>query len=119
MLGSLHGSTGPPSIKPKTGKPYGPDFPEFSVVDIVVAQRALLESLGVVHLTAVAGPRMAATRLFSRASPSRTTRMRSSRLTAPKAMDREQMVAAMLRRFAKAPGWNGGHHYGTRRSRIS
>jgi homoserine O-acetyltransferase len=39
MLGSLHGSTGPPSIKPKTGKPYGPDFPEFSVVDIVAAQR--------------------------------------------------------------------------------
>ena len=35
MLGSSYGSTSPASINPKTGKPYGPDFPDYSLVDIV------------------------------------------------------------------------------------
>src|SRR5271156_2796535 len=56
MLGSSYGSTAPASINPKTGKPYGPDFPDYSVVDIVTAQRAMLDALGVKHLVAVAGP---------------------------------------------------------------
>src|SRR5258706_7253860 len=56
MLGSSYGSTAPRSINPVTGKPYGPDFPRHTVVDIVRAQKALLEQLGVKHLVAVAGP---------------------------------------------------------------
>lgn len=56
MLGSSFGSTAPASINPKTGKRYGPDFPAISVVDMVRAQHALLESLVVKHLIAVAGP---------------------------------------------------------------
>lgn len=35
MLGSSYGSTSPRSINPKTGKPYGPDFPRISLGDIV------------------------------------------------------------------------------------
>lgn len=56
MLGSSYGSTGPASINPRTGKPYGPDFPRHTVADIVRAQKALLDHLGVKHLVAVAGP---------------------------------------------------------------
>ena len=41
---------------PATGKPYGPDFPDITLVDIVNAQKALLDNLGVKHLVAVAGP---------------------------------------------------------------
>ena len=56
MLGSSYGSTNAASINPATGQPYGPDFPAIAIRDIVAAQKALLDSLGVKHLVAVAGP---------------------------------------------------------------
>jgi homoserine O-acetyltransferase len=56
MLGSSYGSTGPASLNPATGKPYGPEFPDITLRDIVTAQRALLQRLGVTHLIAVIGP---------------------------------------------------------------
>jgi homoserine O-acetyltransferase len=56
MLGSSFGSTNGASINPRTGKPYGPDFPAITVRDIVAAERTLLETLRVKHLVAVAGP---------------------------------------------------------------
>ncbi|MFN8790597.1 MAG: homoserine O-acetyltransferase [Bdellovibrionales bacterium] len=49
-------TTGPLSVNPKTGKPYGPDFPVVTFRDFVRVQKALLDSLGVTRLTAVAGP---------------------------------------------------------------
>ncbi|WP_354446467.1 alpha/beta fold hydrolase [Ottowia thiooxydans] len=58
MLGSCYGSTGPSSLNPKTGKPYGVTFPRIGFSDIVASQRALLDKLGVTHLRAVVGPSM-------------------------------------------------------------
>ncbi len=48
-------STGPASINPSTGKPYGMSFPALSLHDFVAAQKALLQSLGIDHLYAVVG----------------------------------------------------------------
>src|SRR6266699_3604482 len=56
MLGSSYGSTNAASLNPATNTPYGPDFPAITLRDIVAAQKALLDSLGVEHLVAVAGP---------------------------------------------------------------
>ena len=55
MLGSCYGSTGPSSVNPETGQPYGPDFPLVSIRDNVRAQARLLDSLGVRHLRLVLG----------------------------------------------------------------
>jgi homoserine O-acetyltransferase len=49
-------STGPASTDPNTGKPWGSRFPVLTFRDIVNAQRALLDRLGVEHLVAVGGP---------------------------------------------------------------
>ncbi|MBN8502387.1 MAG: homoserine O-acetyltransferase [Sphingomonadales bacterium] len=49
-------TTGPASIDPETGKPYGLDFPLVSVADMVHVQKALLDHLGIGKLAAVAGP---------------------------------------------------------------
>jgi homoserine O-acetyltransferase len=55
LLGGCSGTTGPSSIYPATGRPYGPDFPVITVADMVAAQRAFLRELGIERLAAVAG----------------------------------------------------------------
>ena len=55
ILGSCYGSTGPTSINPATGAPYGPDFPVVHVRDIVRTQSLLLDALGIEHLRTVIG----------------------------------------------------------------
>ncbi|RMX08567.1 alpha/beta fold hydrolase [Corticibacter populi] len=56
MLGSCYGSTGPTSMDPDSGRPYGADFPDITFHDIVASQRQWLDALGVRHLRAVMGP---------------------------------------------------------------
>ena len=48
-------TTGPASINPDTGKPYGMTFPKIKVTDFVRVQKKLLESLGIEKLYAVVG----------------------------------------------------------------
>jgi homoserine O-acetyltransferase len=55
LLGGCRGSTGPSSVDPRTGRPYGADFPVITVADMVRAQRAFLDVLGIDRLAAVAG----------------------------------------------------------------
>jgi homoserine O-acetyltransferase len=55
MLGSCYGSTGPGSVDPETGEPYGPEFPLVAIRDNVRAQAKLLDSLGVRKLRLVLG----------------------------------------------------------------
>jgi homoserine O-acetyltransferase/O-succinyltransferase len=55
ILGSCYGSTGPSSVNPATGQPYGPDFPLVTVRDMVRAQAEVLDQLGVQRLRIVIG----------------------------------------------------------------
>src|SRR5512146_913336 len=55
LIGSCYGSTGPASLNPATGKPYGADFPLVSIRDAVRAQAAALEQLGIERLRVVIG----------------------------------------------------------------
>lgn len=55
VIGGCKGSTGPSSINPKTGKPYGLDFPLVTVGDWVKAQARLIDHLGIKKLLTVVG----------------------------------------------------------------
>jgi len=55
VVGGCGGSTGPSSIDPNTGKPYGLHFPMVTVADMVRAQAALMDHLGIRRLRAVIG----------------------------------------------------------------
>lgn len=115
MLGSCYGSTGPASVDPRTGRPYGPDFPEITVADMVRAQRLLLDHLGVNRLRVVAGPSYGGMQAFQWA------------------VDYPELVEAIVpvmsspggpvgmpdgegfrRRLAAHPVWNGGDYYADR-----
>ena len=54
-LGGCHGSTGPGSINPETGKPYGSSFPVITVEDWVESQARLADRLGIEQFAAVVG----------------------------------------------------------------
>ncbi|WP_462380764.1 homoserine O-succinyltransferase MetX [Pseudomonas sp. Marseille-QA0892] len=54
-LGGCNGSTGPTSVNPATGKPYGADFPVVTVEDWVNSQARLADVLGIDQWAAVVG----------------------------------------------------------------
>jgi homoserine O-acetyltransferase len=58
VIGGCLGSTGPASTNPRTGKPWGLDFPVVTIPDMVRAQAMLLDHLGIDSLFAVAGGSM-------------------------------------------------------------
>ncbi len=58
ILGGCMGSTGPASINPATGKPYGLDFPVITIGDMVDAQARLIDHLGIETLFSVIGGSM-------------------------------------------------------------
>jgi homoserine O-acetyltransferase len=55
VLGGCMGSTGPSSIDPETGRPYGLSLPMVTIGDMVKAQKVLLDHLGIERLLAVIG----------------------------------------------------------------
>lgn len=65
VLGGCKGSTGPSSVNPKTGKPYGLDFPLISIGDMVNAQKYLVDHLGIEKLLSVVGGSMGGMQVLS------------------------------------------------------
>lgn len=55
ILGGCKGTTGPSSIHPKTGQPYGSLFPEITVGDIVTVHHHFLTQLGFEKIYAIVG----------------------------------------------------------------
>jgi homoserine O-acetyltransferase len=64
-LGGCFGSTGPSSINPATGKPWGADFPVVTVEDWVNAQALLADRLGITRFAAVMGGSLGAMQAMS------------------------------------------------------
>lgn len=111
MLGSSYGSTGPKSIDPETGKPYGPTFPELTLADMVAAQRRLLDQLGVKRLVAVVGPSYGGFQAFAWGVqyPDFMAGI-APVVSAPKARA-DADTEALAKRLATDPNWNDGWYY--------
>lgn len=68
VLGGCMGTTGPSSIDPKNGKPYGLEFPVITIGDMVRAQTMLIDHLGIEKLFCVIGGSMGAMQVLEWAS---------------------------------------------------
>lgn len=111
VIGSCYGSTGPGSVDPDTGKPYGADFPLISIRDNVRAQTKLLNSLGVRRLRLVMGGSMGGMQALEWAilNPERVERAVIIGVAPLNAMG---LALNHLQRQAiqRDPDWNGGNY---------
>ncbi len=114
ILGSCMGSTGPSSINPTTGAPYGLDFPMMTIGDIVATQKMLIDYLGISRLHGVIGGSVGGMQVLEwcvryhgavRSAVAIATTMRHSALAiAFNEIARQSIMAD--------PNWNKGRYYG-------
>ena len=114
VLGGCKGSTGPASINPVTGRPYGLQFPVITIKDMVNAQRHLIDYLGIDKLLAVVGGSMGGMQALQwvvsypdrvqSVIPVATTANHSPQQIAFNEVGRQAIMAD--------PNWNEGDYYG-------
>ncbi len=113
ILGGCMGSTGPSSVNPKTGRPYGLDFPLVTMGDMVNAQKALLDHLGIKRLLCVMGGSIGGMQVLEwclrypemviSAVPLASTMRHSALAIAFNEVARQAIMAD--------PNWNNGDYY--------
>jgi homoserine O-acetyltransferase len=118
LLGGCRGTTGPSSVDPATGEPYGPDFPVITVADMVRCERAFLDALGIERLAAVAGGSLGGMQALQWAVdyPDRVTAIvviASTHALQPQGVAWNAIARESIMRD---PDWQGGRYYGTGRS---
>jgi homoserine O-acetyltransferase len=112
-LGSCFGSTGPASVNPATGKPWGADFPVVTVEDWVHAQARLAEHLGIERFAAVMGGSLGAMQAlqWTLSYPDRVRHAlviaAAPRLSAQNIAFNEVARQAIM----TDPDFHGGHYY--------
>ncbi|MFH1063372.1 MAG: homoserine O-acetyltransferase [Candidatus Omnitrophota bacterium] len=113
VIGGCRGSTGPSSINLITNKPYALEFPIITIVDMVKAQRKLIESLGINRLLSVCGGSMGGMQalqwvalypdMVASAIPIATTLKHSPQQIAFDEVGRQAVMAD--------PNWKQGNYY--------
>ena len=93
-LGGRYGTTGPTSIDPRTGRPYGRDFPAITTRDQAAAQWALLDALGIDQVALVIGGSLGGMVALETA------------LLRPASVDHVMAIAAPAATGALAVAWN-------------
>jgi homoserine O-acetyltransferase len=112
-LGSCFGSTGPTSVNPATGKPWGADFPVVTVEDWVAAQARLADHLGIERFAAVMGGSLGAMQALQW-SLSFPARVRNSIVIAATPRLSAQNIAfneVARQAIMTDPDFHGGHYY--------
>jgi homoserine O-acetyltransferase len=113
ILGGCRGTTGPGSLNPATGCPYGMSFPVITVGDIVRLQRMLVDWFGIPRLLSVSGGSMGGMQALEwtvsypdrvvSAIPIASTTRHSAQQIAFNEVGRQAIMAD--------PDWNGGDYY--------
>ncbi len=114
VIGGCKGSTGPSSVNPVTGKPYGLDFPVITIEDMVTSQKLLIDHFGIKKLLAAAGGSMGGLMALEWSVRFPDT-LQSAILIATNYKHTAQQIALheVARQAIMAdPNWNKGDYYG-------
>lgn len=113
VVGGCMGTTGPSSVNPQTGRPYGLEFPVVTIADMVRSQKHLLDYLGIQELLAVSGGSMGGMQALQWAV-SYPDMVRSVIPIATTARLSAQSIAfneVGRRAIMVDPNWNSGDYY--------
>jgi len=112
-LGGCYGTTGPSSISPETGKPWGSSFPHISAADQVQASALLLDALGIDVLHAVVGPSVGGllALTFATIHPKRVKRVASIAAGFKTTVLNRLILFEQILAIENDPNFNGGDYY--------
>ncbi|WP_406669842.1 homoserine O-acetyltransferase [Methanolobus sp. ZRKC4] len=113
ILGGCKGSTGPSSINPETGNPYGLEFPVITIGDIVRAQKELVNHLGIQKLFAVIGGSMGGVQVLQWTTSYPESVSKAIAIATTSRSSPQQIAFNEVARIAIAsdPDWNKGDYY--------
>ena len=114
VLGGCSGTTGPSSINPETGKPYGLDFPLININDMVNVQNKLIEHLNIKKLLTVVGGSMGGMQALSWLIK-HPDKIKSAIIIASAIKHSPQQIAfdeVGRVSIISDPAWNDGDYYG-------
>lgn len=115
IIGGCKGTTGPSSVNPATGRPYGSSFPQISIGDMVSAHRLLLKQLGIERLAAVIGGSMGGMQVLEWIIRYPDMIDNCICIASAAALSAQSLAFDIIGRKAVTsdPHWNGGDFYGT------
>jgi homoserine O-acetyltransferase/O-succinyltransferase len=113
VMGSCMGSSGPSSIDPAQGRPYGMDFPVITIADMVRAQAILLDHLGIQMLASVIGGSMGGMLALNWASlfPERVRSVIAIAATTRHSAQNIAFHEVGRQAIMADPNWRGGAYY--------
>ena len=120
VLGSCYGTTGPSSIDPATGRPYGPRFPVVTIADMVQVQARLLDALGIDSILATIGGSMGGMQALQWGVqfPERVASVIGIATTSHHSAQQIAFNEVARQAIMADPAWNGGDYYGTEGPRL-
>ena len=113
VLGGCQGTTGPASIDPSTGAPYGPTFSQVTIRDIVRTQHMLMEHLGIGAWLSVVGGSMGGMQVLEWGAmfPEHVRSLAPIATTAAASPQQIGWSAVQRMAIAQDPKWRGGWYY--------
>jgi homoserine O-acetyltransferase/O-succinyltransferase len=120
VIGGCKGSTGPSSINPETGKPFGLTFPVVSIKDMLIPQKKLLDHLGIKKLFCIAGGSMGGMQALQWLVSYPDTTQGAMLIATSPTHTAQAIAFNSVGRFAiiSDPNWNNGNYYGGEIPRI-
>ena len=113
VLGGCSGTTGPMSINPDTGKPYGSSFPQYTFDDAVDVFRMLLRELGVKKLAALIGGSYGGLQVVNWMTRYPDEMEKACLIATSAHLNTQAIAFSVMSRTSiiDDPKWNGGDYY--------
>lgn len=113
VLGGCKGTTGPSSVNPATGRPWGSAFPRFTIGDTVEVYRSLLRELGVTHLAGLVGGSFGGIQVCEWLAAHPNEVDKAVMIASGAALNSQALAFDIVGRYAITldPHWHGGDYY--------